>query len=89
LNLWQVFWLVPVDDAFPILFLTEKVAFVVQQHNCKKQLGLTAAGTAPDFNGVPFLIPFTKNELLNLNSVAKIYSFLQCCLLLLTDFRFC
>lgn len=36
------------------------------------QLGLTAAGTASDFNGVPFLIPFTKNELLNLNSKAKI-----------------
>jgi hypothetical protein len=78
LNLWQVFWLVPVADAFPILVLTEKVAFVVQQHNCKKQLGLTAAGTASDFNGVPFLIPFTKNELLNLNSMAKINGFLKC-----------
>jgi hypothetical protein len=39
------------------------------------QLGLTAAGTAQDLHLIPFLIPFTKNELLNLNSVANIGSY--------------
>jgi hypothetical protein len=60
----------------------EKVAFVVQQHKCKMQLGLTAAGTAPVLHRIPFLIMFKKNELLNLNSKAKISSFFNvdlCC----------
>jgi hypothetical protein len=39
------------------------------------QLGLTAAGTAQVFNLIPFLIMFMKNELLNLNSAAKIGSY--------------
>ena len=46
------------------------------------QLGLTAAGTAQVLNLIPFLIPFTKNELLNLNSDAKLITFFN----ILSDF---
>jgi hypothetical protein len=48
-QLWQVFWLVRFFEAFPSRKL-ETVAKDFQKH----LFGLTAAGTAPDFNGIPF-----------------------------------
>jgi hypothetical protein len=43
---WQVFWLVPVSEAFPSV----KTVTGFQKHVA----GLTAAGTAPALNRIPY-----------------------------------
>jgi hypothetical protein len=45
---------------------------VFNKTNCTRQLELTAAGTAPVFHRIPFLIPFVDNEHWNQNSAANI-----------------